>query len=78
MLVALGTLATQQSKPNESLWDDIPWFINYAVSHLDAKKRFSASDMILYIPSNRSYLSETKSRSCVEGILYLRQRVGCE
>ena len=37
MLVALGTLATQQSKPTESLWNYITWFLNYAASHPDAK-----------------------------------------
>ena len=71
MLVALGTLATQQSKPTESLWDDINWFINYAASHQDAKNCFSASEMILYIASDGSYLSETKLRSRVGGIFYL-------
>ena len=65
MLVALGTLATQQSKPTESLWDDITWFLDYAASHPDSIF-FSASDMILYIASDGSYLSETKSRSVLE------------
>ena len=37
MLVALEALATQESKPTESLWDDITWFLNYAASHPDAK-----------------------------------------
>ena len=37
MLVALGTLATQQSKPTESLWNEITWFLNYAASHPHAK-----------------------------------------
>ena len=36
MLVALGTLATQQSKPTESLWNSITWFLNYSASHPDA------------------------------------------
>ena len=57
MLVALGNLATQQSKPTEPLWNDINWFLKYAASHLDAKKNFSASDMILHIASDGSYLS---------------------
>ena len=35
MLVALGTLATQQSKPTEPLWNGITWFLNYAASHPD-------------------------------------------
>ena len=33
MLVALGILATQQSKPTESPWNDITWFLKYAASH---------------------------------------------
>ena len=52
MLVALGTLATQQSKPTESLWNDITWFLNYAASHPDANFLFSASDIILHIASD--------------------------
>ena len=57
MLVALGTLATQQSQPTESLWNDITWFLNYAASPPDAKICFSVSDMILHIASDVSYLS---------------------
>ena len=75
MLVALGNLATEQSKPTKSLWDDITWFLNYAASHPDTKICFSASDMILHIASDRSYLSETKSRSRVGGILYLSSKL---
>ena len=71
MLVALVTLATQQSKPTESLWKDITWFLNYAASHPDTKNCFPASDMILHIASDGSYLSESKSRSRVGGIFYL-------
>ena len=75
MLVALGTLATQQSKPTESLWDDIHWFLNYAATHPDFNFFFSASDMILYIASDGSYLYETKSRSRVGGIFYLSSKL---
>ena len=68
--MALGILASQQSKPTESLWDDITWFLNYAASHPDAKICFSASDMILHISSDGSYLSEAKSHSSFGGIVY--------
>ena len=71
MLVALGTLATQQSKPTESIWNNINWFLDYAASHPDAKFCFSASDMILHIASDGSYLSESKSRSRVGESFYL-------
>ena len=70
MLVDLGTLETQQSKPTESFWNGITWFLNYAASHPDAFF-FSARNMILHIARDRSYLSETKSRSRVGGIFYL-------
>ena len=74
MLVALGTLATQQSKPTESLWNEITWFLNYAASHSHANF-FSASYMIVHIASDGSYLSESKSRSCVGGIFYLSSKL---
>ena len=67
MLVALGTLVTKQSKPTESLWNNITWFLNYAASHPHAIF-FSASDMILHIASDGSYLSESKSRNRVGGM----------
>ena len=75
ILVALGTLATQQSKPTESLWNDITCFLNYAASHPDAKKMFSASDMILHIASDGSYLYESKSRSRVGEIFNLSSKL---
>ena len=75
MLVAMGTLTTQQSKPTESLWNDITWFLNYAASHPHAKICFPASDMILHIASDGSYLSESKSRSRVGGIFYLSSKL---
>ena len=74
MLVALVNLATQQSKPTESLWNDITWFLNYAASHPDTKICFSSSDMILHIARDGSNLSETKSRSCVGGVFYLSSK----
>ena len=75
MLVDLGTLSNQQSKPTESLWDESTWFLNYYASHPDTKNCFSASDMILYIASNGSYLSETKSCSRVGVIFYLSSKL---
>ena len=71
MLVALGTLASQQENPTEALWNDITWFLNYAATHPDAIICFSKSDIILHVSSDGSYLSETKSRSRVGGMFYL-------
>ena len=74
MLVALGTLATQQAKPTDALWDDVTWFLNYVATHPNAKICYSKSDMVLYIASDGSYLSETRSRSRVGGMFYLSSK----
>ena len=71
MLVALGTLASQQENPAEALWNGITWFLNYAATHPDAIICYSKSDIILHVSSDGSYVSETKSRSRVEGMFYL-------
>jgi hypothetical protein len=44
---------------------------DYLVTQPDAKIRFHASDMILHIHSDASYLSVSKARSCLGGIFYL-------
>ena len=40
--------------------------LNYAATHPDATVRFRASDMILHIHSDASYLSKPKARSALE------------
>lgn len=61
MLKALGTMLTQQSKPTEATMTAIVKFLNYAVTHPDAELEYSASDMILWIDLDASYLSESKA-----------------
>ena len=75
MLVELVILASQKSQPTEELWNDIIWFLNYAATHPDAKICFLKSNMILYVASDGSYLSETKERSRVGGIFYLSSKI---
>jgi hypothetical protein len=45
--------------------------LNYCASHPDAVIRYSKSDMILYVESDASYLSESKARSRCAGYHYL-------
>ena len=66
MLVVLGTLATQQANPTTNTWDDIVFFLNYCTTNPDDTICFSASNMVMYIASDGSYLSESKARSRVE------------
>jgi hypothetical protein len=71
MLVALGTLASAQTKSTEATMDAAVHLLNYAATHPEATVRFRRSDMILHIHSDASYLSEPQARSRVGGYFYL-------
>jgi hypothetical protein len=71
MLVALGTIAAQQANDTEATADPIVHLLNYATKHPDATIQYRASDMILKIHSDASYLSEPKARSQHVGHFYL-------
>ena len=68
---AISSISSCQSKPTETTWDDTQRLLDYCYSHPDATIRFYASDMILKIHSDASYLSEPKARSRVGGHFYL-------
>ena len=76
MLVTLGTLASAQSKGTAATMKAAIQLLNYAATHPEATIRFHASDMILHIHSNASYLSATESRSRHAGYLFLSNNIG--
>jgi hypothetical protein len=67
MLVALGTLASNQSKGTHATAQYLTQLLNNASAYLDATVRYTASDMYLHIHSDASYLSEAKARSRAGG-----------
>jgi hypothetical protein len=71
MLVALGSISSQQSAPTEATRTAVNRFLDYAATHPNAVLRFSASDMVLHIHSDASYLSEAKARSRAAGHFFL-------
>jgi hypothetical protein len=71
MLVALGSLAAAQAQGTQATAKACTKLLNYAATHPEATIRFKASDMILHIHSDASYLSEPKARSRVGGYFYL-------
>ena len=75
MHVALGTLGSAQSKGTKATAKAATKLLNYAATHPDAVIRFTASDMILHIHSDASYLSEPKARSRAGGFFYLSDNV---
>ena len=59
MLTALITLGPAQAKGKEATAEAAQQLLNYCATHPDAVIRFYASDMILHLHSNASYLNET-------------------
>jgi hypothetical protein len=60
MLTALSSIASTQAKPTQETMENIKLFLNYTASNQDAIITYNASDMILAIHSNASYLSKPK------------------
>jgi hypothetical protein len=74
MLVSLNTLAAEQSKGTENTAKAIVHLLNYCATHPDAVIKYHASDMVLHIDSDASYLSLPKAHSRVGGHHYLSDR----
>ena len=71
MLFTLNTLASAQSKGTEETKAAMIHFLDYCATHPEATIRFHASDMILKIHSDASYLSEPEAKSRAGGYFYL-------
>jgi hypothetical protein len=75
MLAAVGSIATKQATPTETTLAAINQLLDYCATHPNAKVRYTASEMQLWIDSDASYLSEAKARSRLAGIHYLSDRL---
>jgi len=73
MLVALSAIATSQSAPTEETLAKTLYFLDYAASHPDAILTYAASDMVLNIHSDGSYLTEPKARSRAGGHWFMAE-----
>ena len=71
VLMSLSTIASEQTKGTERTMEKALQVLDYLATHPDAKVRFRASDMILNIHSDASYLTEPKSRSRASGHFFL-------
>jgi hypothetical protein len=67
----LNDIATEQTRATEKTKTAAGQLLDYLATHPDAKICFHASDMILHIHSDASYLSVSKARSRLGGIFYL-------
>ena len=71
MLVALGTIVSQQASATQATSKYVTHLLDYCHTHPNSKVWYHASDMILHIHSDASYNSEAKSRSRAGGHFYL-------
>ena len=71
MLVALGTLAAAQTSATTTTLRAAHQLLDYTATHPNATVHYKASDMILHVHSDASYLFEAKARSRAGGIFFL-------
>ncbi len=71
VLMALSTIAADQTKVTKRTMERCTQLLDYLAHNADAKVRFHASDMILNIHSEASYLSEAKARSRACGHFFM-------
>ena len=69
--MALSAIAAQQSAPTEETLAHVNQFLDYMWTHPDAKIRYRASDMILNVHTDASYLSAPKARSRAGSYFFL-------
>ena len=70
-LVGLNAMAMQQTSATENTLKRTEDLLDYATTHSNAKIRYTASDMILQIHTDASYLSEPKAQSRAAGHYFL-------
>ena len=71
VLPALSSIASEQASATKNTKKKVEQLLDYLATHPKAKVRYYASDMILNIHSDASYLSETRARSRVAGQFFL-------
>jgi hypothetical protein len=71
LIMPINVLASAQSNATEVTADKVITLLNYCNTHPETKIRYHASDMILHIHSDASYLSENESKSRAGGLFYM-------
>ena len=71
VLPALSSIASEQASATENTEQKCTQLLDYLATHNNARIRYHASDMVLNIHSDVSYLSETNARSRVAGNVFL-------
>jgi hypothetical protein len=71
LIMPINVLTSEQSKATEVTSNKVIKLLNYCNTHPETKIRYHASDMILHIHSDASYLSENEAKSRADGFFYM-------
>jgi hypothetical protein len=71
VLMPINDIAEEQTKETEKTLAATNQMLDYLAAHPDATIRYHASDMILHIHSDASYLSVSNARSRLGGLFFL-------
>ena len=75
MLVAFNAITTSQSHTITTTIQDIVWLLNYASTHPDATLHYHASNMILHVDRDVSYLCKECTCSWYGGFFLLANQL---
>jgi hypothetical protein len=78
MLVALGTLASAQTKDTAATVEAMHQLLDYWATHPDTEFLYHPSDMVLQFSIDASYFSEPEARSHTSGHFYLGNNDRCQ
>ena len=70
IITALNEIALIQAKPTENTQQKIDMLLNYLHTYPNARIRFYASDMVLYVDSDAAYLIADKAKSRIGGYFF--------
>jgi hypothetical protein len=73
-LMPLNDIATEQTKATEKTQAATNQLLDYLATHPDATIRYHASDMVLHIHSDASYISVSNARSRLEGLFFCGEK----
>jgi hypothetical protein len=74
VVMPLNDIATEQAKATEKTQAATDQLLDYLVTHPGATTRYYASDMILHIHSDASYLSVSHVRSRLGGLFFCGEK----
>jgi hypothetical protein len=72
LILPVNVLASEQTQTTITTVDKVITLLNYCATHPEEKVWYHASEMILNIHSDSSYLSERESKSRAGGFFYIR------